>query len=388
MVGGRRAAAARAGRQRLRSAPRVVSIVGPGSGDGSASCDLRCAASGPRRRRPMYRAGCRTMPRALVSPRGFRAPEAARVADESVPRRRGPPSGPPRRESRILSKGCPLLLAPRPAQDARGSGVPRAAQRTALRTGPPGRSGACSRHWPARARCSCREDIHWIDPSSAEVMAELLAAVTTCPLVVCTTRRPEGSPAVERIDRPSASCRRPAVSLYLEPLDDPASSASRRNCSTTTARCRPFDGAVALRRRCSSNSSSRRSSIARAAPWADAGRSILSSGHRPAEPQAAARRLDALPRPVRARPDRSVISASSPLAWCARWPSSRRGRRGRCPRGHLRQRPAAAKCTGRRSAQLPSRAHPRLRVLLAGQSRRRLHGIVGGASSAMRPGAI
>jgi class 3 adenylate cyclase/tetratricopeptide (TPR) repeat protein len=67
------------------------------------------------------------------------------------------------------------------------------------------------------------EDIHWIDPSSAELMAELVHAVAAQPLLVCMTMRPDPTPGVERIDREIGGLPDDArVELRLEPLDDAA----------------------------------------------------------------------------------------------------------------------------------------------------------------------
>jgi class 3 adenylate cyclase/tetratricopeptide (TPR) repeat protein len=67
------------------------------------------------------------------------------------------------------------------------------------------------------------EDIHWIDPSSAELMAELVHAVTAQPLLMCMTMRPDPTPGVERIDREIGALPDDArVELRLEPLDDAA----------------------------------------------------------------------------------------------------------------------------------------------------------------------
>jgi class 3 adenylate cyclase len=65
------------------------------------------------------------------------------------------------------------------------------------------------------------EDIHWIDPSSAEVLAELLPAVVSRSIVVCITRRPEETPAVGRIDRAIGALPDTSrVGIHLVPLDE------------------------------------------------------------------------------------------------------------------------------------------------------------------------
>ena len=45
------------------------------------------------------------------------------------------------------------------------------------------------------------EDVHWIDASSARLLAAALPATTTAPLVICVTTRRESTPASERLER-------------------------------------------------------------------------------------------------------------------------------------------------------------------------------------------
>ena len=64
------------------------------------------------------------------------------------------------------------------------------------------------------------EDVHWIDPSSAELLAMALPAVETVPLLVVLTTRPEESPALQRLDRALGEIEgQRVVRLDLGPLD-------------------------------------------------------------------------------------------------------------------------------------------------------------------------
>ncbi len=64
------------------------------------------------------------------------------------------------------------------------------------------------------------EDIHWIDPSSAELVAGLLPAVRSRPLIVCLTRRPAPAAGSEELERALADLPAEArLELNLRPLD-------------------------------------------------------------------------------------------------------------------------------------------------------------------------
>jgi len=64
------------------------------------------------------------------------------------------------------------------------------------------------------------EDVHWIDPSSAEIVAGLLPAVSSRPLIVCLTKRPTGGPGVDELQRAIAELPAEArLELALRPLD-------------------------------------------------------------------------------------------------------------------------------------------------------------------------
>ncbi len=70
------------------------------------------------------------------------------------------------------------------------------------------------------------EDAHWIDPSSAELLAVALEAVRNAPVVIAVTLRPEAAPGVERLARGIAELPAAAhVEVELPALGDAAQAA-------------------------------------------------------------------------------------------------------------------------------------------------------------------